>query len=254
MNNDRLNKYLLVIFVICITGIHGIAEDKSFLNISPQLYANYNKDCSLITGDNKVSAIVKGADLVAGKFGKAVKVESGTQLIYNIENLFNKKSSTIAFWFKTLKGSRAKERMLFLSVGGDSYANRNGLILIKYDYGPKLMAAVMQNWKRSPFSTPGDAVWNADTWHHITYSRSAKENCCNLYLDGELIGSTYYSAWSGKSKKLVIGNLLANKQLTKNNSLNGVIDELRIYNYQLSDEQVQALYNYSPSNTKDTKK
>ncbi len=250
MHNNSLSKYSLIIFIICIIGTYCIAGDKSFPGIPPKLYASYDEDCSLLADGAKVSAVVKNTSLVSGKFGNAVKVGGNTQLIYNIANLFNKKASTIAFWFKTPKGSRAKCRMLFLSVSGDSYANKDGLILIKYDYGPKLMAAVMVNWKRTQFSTSGDAIWNADTWHHITYTRSAKENCCNLYLDGELIGSTYYSTWPGNANKLVVGNLLSNKQLTKNNVLNGLIDDLRIYNYQFSDEQVLSLYNYSPPNIK----
>ena len=219
--------------------------------IKPWLYASFDKDCALKRGSFELRNTTEKCSLVKGVLGNAVRVKKDSKLIYDITNFLNKKSLTISYWFKTSVDSKAKVQMIFLSISSNKYANKDGLILLKYNYGPRVTAAVMHNWKRHEFSVYADMIWAANSWHQIVYSISIKENYCDLYLDGELVGSRLYSAWKSRPTKLVIGNCMANNKINPNNAFCGIIDELCIYNQALSAKQIKQQYNNTSNNQKE---
>lgn len=87
------------------------------------------------------------------------------------------------------------------------------------------------------------------TWQHLlaTYDGSATSAGIKLYLDGELVSSTAgssgsFTALNNTASALMIG---ANIDSTGNNANRfwGQIDDVRIYNYELTAQQIKLLYN-----------
>jgi hypothetical protein len=97
-------------------------------------------------------------------------------------------------------------------------------------------------------------VFPANEWVHIVGVRDKNEDSLKAYLNGVLLGSildvTEKNIASGLP--LLIGNYY-----TKDRKLNGPVDDIRIYNYALSSNQVKALtdsYSLIPVSVQNRKK
>lgn len=80
----------------------------------------------------------------------------------------------------------------------------------------------------------------AQSWKHIVAVRDAGSNVLKLYIDGQLAGSKTSGGTSGtigQQKPLLIGNSTENKPYKE------ALDDLRIYNYALSDAEITDLFN-----------
>ena len=93
-------------------------------------------------------------------------------------------------------------------------------------------------------STPlvaGTTVLAPNTWYHILFKRSG--NTVSLYLDGKLEGTaTYTNSFGDSSNTLIFGS-----QRGSGGFFPGLIDEVKIYNYALTDSEVQLDYNQGKS-------
>lgn len=80
----------------------------------------------------------------------------------------------------------------------------------------------------------------ANAWHHIAVVYSSTTNKATFYLDSKSDGvSSALGAWSASSGPVVIGRWGGNDQ----HYFGGRIDDVRIYNYALSVEQIKQVYN-----------
>jgi hypothetical protein len=85
--------------------------------------------------------------------------------------------------------------------------------------------------------TPIGSIFDG-TWHHITIGRNSSQ--AFMYIDGKLNNTTSDSTLAdiSNSRELYFG-----ESEGSTNALNGQIDDVRIYNYALTADQVQLLYN-----------
>jgi len=90
---------------------------------------------------------------------------------------------------------------------------------------------------------PGKNDWVADTWYHIAIVR--RDNTIYIYIDGELGASSGYSQTVyNPSVPIYFGR----SQLAARNHT-GLLDNIRIWNYGLSQEDIQASMNIELSGT-----
>ncbi|KKP69846.1 hypothetical protein A2X44_05265 [candidate division CPR3 bacterium GWF2_35_18] len=78
-------------------------------------------------------------------------------------------------------------------------------------------------------------------WHFVAATR--KNGIISLFIDGTLVGSATGNKSTSNSSNQIIGNY----DQTGTYSFNGLIDEIRIYNKNLSPIEIYKLYNFAPS-------
>ena len=75
-------------------------------------------------------------------------------------------------------------------------------------------------------------------WHFVAATR--KNGIISLFIDGTLVGSATGNKSTSNSSNQIIGNY----DQTGTYSFNGLIDEIRIYNKNLSPIEIYKLYNF----------
>ncbi|MCA9382715.1 LamG domain-containing protein, partial [Candidatus Dojkabacteria bacterium] len=99
--------------------------------------------------------------------------------------------------------------------------------------------------------TSDSGIYQADTWSHIvtTYDGSSSTSGIKIYVNGIQVATTSatggtYTAMSNTSAKLLAGCRMDGANAVYNDYA-GQLDDIRIYNYELSASQVRSLMNYS---------
>ena len=104
--------------------------------------------------------------------------------------------------------------------------------------------------------TVGNGVWqannaiNLDEWQHVavTFDKSATASIPKLYVNGTLQTLTYSqqpsSAFVADDNQMWIGSAIGTQRY-----FDGLIDDVRVYNYSLSPSQIKALHNCIHSGT-----
>lgn len=193
---------------------------------------------------------VYGATLTTDRFGNANSAYSfdgvNDYIDFSTSNLLNN-SYSYSFWVKatTIPGNGGYTYML--SIGGtggdqsfDIVNNANGAT----------------GWTVGGYNTGGNPVVSfvavgtlptPNTWYHCVMTRD--NTAMKLYVDGVFIGSSSTGGLPpnfGSSTKGVIG-----ARCTVSQFFNGVIDDVRIYNRVLSNNEIMELYSESISSSKD---
>lgn len=76
-----------------------------------------------------------------------------------------------------------------------------------------------------------------NTWYHVVGTYNGSES--RLYVNGTLVASATFSGYSQSTDELVIGR----RANADNNYFDGTIDDLRVYNQTLNENEVSQLYN-----------
>ena len=81
--------------------------------------------------------------------------------------------------------------------------------------------------------------YNDSNWHQVITTVDVSSKTAKMYIDGKYVASDIYSGnlLDNSSSNLTIGGQ------TTNYSYNGQVDDVRIYNYALTSEQIKTLYN-----------
>lgn len=117
------------------------------------------------------------------------------------------------------------------TAGYTLLANTNGYIELRLADGVD-----------GPYSFVGNSNILDNNWHHLAAIVNRSKSIVKLYVDGKLEGSqTINSALDSLNNSNVVR--LGTKDLSTTNALNGKIDEVKIYNFALSDEQIYLDYN-----------
>ncbi|MCC6419331.1 MAG: hypothetical protein IT429_13940 [Gemmataceae bacterium] len=139
--------------------------------------------------------VSRGVELVAGRFGKAVRVGPGGQLIYAAERNFRSGRGTLACWCRIPErpGPLDVQRLVFVQAKERGYWTA----LATLEWQESAFRAMVfdfyhgHGW-HDPAALP---AFKAETWHHVALvwdqGRGAK-----FFLDGKLLGSTWdRQAW-----------------------------------------------------------
>lgn len=191
------------------------------------LIAHYKLDGNANDALGKYNGTASNVTWVDGKLGQAGSFNGSDSGVTtsDFRALFRNEMS-VSMWVKFIDDSRG---ILFGNYDGTSGLNveKNGGYKLRFWYNG------------NPDFNTADNVVSVNTWHHVTFIRSVKDSMIHIYVDGKKVGSTTnIGTWSNAGlNSFYIGR----DSRTGSTVVNGLIDDVRIYDHALSEREVRDL-------------
>ena len=186
----------------------------------------------------------KALTFVEGKFGKGVEIKDSAQLYYKGRAMCLEEG-TVAMWVK--RNSPWGEKRLYnilVALGGASWKT-NSMYLGVTKWNQLRLWTWNDKSKSFTVRSPNGIPYKANEWYHlvVTYEDGNQK----IYINGKEISygvkcTPQTETASDYAKVIRVGSTYTPKCV-----LNGVVDELRIYNRPLSADEVAKLYTYVPT-------
>ncbi|PJJ07308.1 putative secreted protein (Por secretion system target) [Flavobacterium sp. 1] len=168
---------------------------------------------------------------VEGKIGsKAISLKGTNGFLQLPANVANHDDSTIAAWVNW-KGGNEWQRIFDFGNGVDE-----NMFLTTNAYGGNLRFVIKNANGEIQMET---AKLATSTWVHVAVTIS-KTQGLKMYVDGKLVKQLDNSTVSPNDFKPIL-NYIGRSQYTADPLFNGSIDDFRIYNYALSENEIAAL-------------
>lgn len=209
----------------------------------------------------------QGVTFTKGRRGNCYQGAEGAYITYNIGADSPFKTMTgfaISAWVKAPGNSAAG----ILTINGGDPTMSNVMLFVdgwNGETGTLAMKGYLYNepttWKGQDLRVDNEA-FPIDKWFHIVFQYNGETSTMALYANGQMIADSirYADGVQGDGTQPLLGNLHLAQDMTqliigcwpKNISggaddwmknYTGNIDELRIYNRALTDEEIQTLYN-----------
>lgn len=198
-------------------------------------------------GQNGVmSGSSTGLGWAGGKSGTALGMDGSDGTGVAVPDGFLKGSQgSLSVWFKFADFS---DRNILFS--GKSISDNNVFALLGIDYQGRPQFIFRTDPNGSNRKVEGGAVLNKNEWYHLVLVATGQSY--QIYINGEqkIVSGENIGRWFPDFTNQVfsyrIGTSLANPLL---GSFNGMIDELRLYNRPLTQDDVSALYNEGNNGT-----
>lgn len=236
---------LTICFIISVEGLLNCSElpwnlsGSEFSNsgmVPPLfLYRFSNGSGSIVTDDsgNNMNGVLSGIySWVSGRTGGyAIRFNGGSDycLTPSSGDLLNALTQTsLVIWVKFLTVPSSGTPILI-----EHYSNG---VWMRYDSGTTLACFLNLGTTASPSWEPGlRYTWTptVGTWYHIAATFNGTSGACRLYVNGVLQNS---QTRTGTITATTDGYRIAN-------GLNVEVDEVEVYNYELSQTDIQAHYN-----------
>ena len=144
---------------------------------------------------------------------------------------------SLAGWVMVRSGAAAGN---IIHISSDSGGTGWCVSFVTYN-GTKLLA---NSWNGGGVTATGATTLTQGIWYHFVNTWDAS-NGLRIYLNGVLDGSTAQATFSasGSSDYVFAGRGVASCSGTTGNYFNGRIDDLPIYTYPLTSQQVKTIYN-----------
>jgi len=230
-----LRQTIFMFLVLILTTINSFA-----------LKAEYRfEDCRGV----KTVKNFEGNDKLDGKLFKDAKIDigkikyglnlngNGGMFVPHDKELDLIDNLTISFWLKPKK--REREALIVKGAGdGDDrkYGSSAEYSIVLWEDG---RIKYKHNGKADTFSK---STLPLNEWSHIVVVRDNGLKTVTIYINGEFDSYSKYSTEpvSSNSEQLIIG--LGDYYSKTMNSFQGVIDEIKIYNYGLSNREISKMY------------
>ena len=199
-------------------------------------YWPFNGNANDESGNNN-NGTVSGATLTTDRFGNANKAYSfdGTNdyisvLDNNSLDLTNQ--LTLSAWFFT-DGSKVNQGLL--GKGGLNNAHTGYALLLQVS-NPATSGVVLQNLPTTTAKEAYSPTNIANNWHNFTGTYNG--TTLKLYIDGVLtVSSNVTISLSNSTSNLFFGQELSGFRYFK-----GILDDIRIYNRALTQQEISAIY------------
>jgi regulation of enolase protein 1 (concanavalin A-like superfamily) len=218
----------------------SLATVEQLAGVGSTLVANYNFENNAADGSGfgNLGVTNNNVTFVAGKVGALAAqfdgVSSSVQIPASVANDFS-----IAYWVKTTA-----------TGGSGQWWNGKGLVDGEMpgsvaDFGTSLIGTKAAFGVGNPDTTiVSTTSINDGNWHHVAATRVNATGAMKLYVDSSLQASaTGPTGTRSAPTGLRIGGILANYA---GGYLAGAVDDVRLYNYQLSASQIAALVTPQP--------
>lgn len=226
-------------------------NDSKDINAGLVAYFPFNNANALDATGHKNNGTVHGANPTEDRLGHEDNAFyfDGKAYIQGNANNFPKSERTISIWFKpnNLKDST---QALF-SYGGNPKQDGTSwqINICNHDGASYCEIQTSINTNKAAFQGPArlHSPTSQDPWNHFVVTTSYNNGTC-LYLNGDLINTTnrvYVSDTFVYGREFYIGKSLAPQNAQANvkyaTNFEGVIDDLRLYDRELSKEEVNQL-------------
>lgn len=189
---------------------------------------------------NGYDGVITGATWASGKLGGALRFD-GNDYVDAGDNLdfVSPADFTIAAWINANSINTSDQRTIVSKWGGSGSTNRAYRFEIEKD---RRMVALLAGQNSVTKST---TVLTTNRWYHVALTVSQSGNQVRVYVNGVMEGTnnSFTRALGNSPYALRIGNRSDNSQ-----NFDGLIDDVRIYDRVLSDIEVAALAQASPTN------
>jgi hypothetical protein len=167
-----------------------------------------------------------------GKFNSSLNLDGNDDLVTIPDNSYLDTSGdlTLAAWVKTTSNNPAAG--IITKTAAD---NQHAPYALYVSAG--LPSFLLGNSTTALFIQPTNVVVNDDAWHHLV--GTVQGTAMTLYVDGKIVGTTTFTGTRVTNTNTL--NLGAYAYGT--NKISGQLDDVRIYNYALTTEQVKTLFN-----------
>ncbi|QII12859.1 exported protein [Candidatus Kuenenia stuttgartiensis] len=196
------------------------------------------------TSDNNKNGTITGAAWTTGKNGGALSF-NGTSNYVSIPPLNYDEVSVSAWFYRNSVDTAAPDTIL----GGWSWnkVEGYGLYFDQYSASQNTIRFIVTSQtsggtKTQKYATK-DLVTSTGKWYHVagTYNKTTGEQ--KLYVDGQLVNTQTHPA-GNTIVPYTYASYMAVGALTSNyGNMDGKVDEVRVYNRALSDQEAQDLYN-----------
>ncbi|WP_223285596.1 S-layer homology domain-containing protein [Paenibacillus sp. PL91] len=200
-----------------------------------EAYWRFNEGSGTTAGDssgkgNTVTLVNNPTWTNSGKFGGALAFNGGSRAEINPSATLNQTGDeTVSFWFKTSQPSngyysviRQDSRFTALQLSG----------------GGKAQVAYWPNGSSSNKSLVFPWTYSDNNWHHYVASYGQAIGL-KIYVDGNLVASdaTNLGPLPNTTNKIILG------AAPWGEAYNGLLDDVRVFNYMLTQDQVTQLLN-----------
>ncbi|MCG8598700.1 MAG: DUF1553 domain-containing protein [Verrucomicrobiales bacterium] len=210
-----------------------------------------NKGNKLANGIDKEKPATTTANnsLVAGKFGKAIKLSGDDAVTLPVGNFTRDDPFSVSLWMQT---PEKKERAVIYSrsKAWTDAASRGYELLLE---DGKLSAAFIHFYPGNAIRVRAKQEVPVGSWHHVavTYDGSSRADGVTIFLDGKALeletvrDKLTREITGGGSDTIVIG-----QRMRDNGFKGGLVDDFRVFDLALSAPAVAAIANgdkdYSP--------
>jgi hypothetical protein len=203
-------------------------------------------DSSEFGNHGEYNNFIAGSFLWSGPINKALSFDGLDQFVripHSFEFDFERDDFSVAFWLLQYSYQIEETKEYSYLIKGSRYENpllnRSGKRYEIY-YKPLINTLIFEIDDNVIMSSveAGEEFYIQGEWVHLAATRDTKSGLINLYANGNLIesaddGSTDIS----QDEDLYFGYNIDNDMYLK-----GVLDDVRLYNYALSDNEIDSLY------------
>ncbi|MBN2747718.1 MAG: VCBS repeat-containing protein [Bacteroidales bacterium] len=181
---------------------------------------------------------VYGATLTTDRFGNdsSAYFFNGGYIHGTIQNFpIGNNTKSISAWVKPtgiwLNPTNGSARDIFV-VGN----NQTSALNFRFWENDKYIACIDWTSNAAEYTLPGS--YNHNKWYHAVFTYN--DSLAKLYLDNNLVDTAYIDLSVNSNGTFTIGRSLIGSSF--NNLFNGVIDDILIYNKELSINEIDSLY------------
>lgn len=231
-----IRKFLVILFALGVVScskdsdpVFGLKSENGLVSYYP--LNNNGSD----QGPNSINGIVEGTEAAYDRKGNAngAIYFDGTDDFVKVGNFFKAhEMQTIAFWvkFKDLKEGMSSMELISKS------SQRQGIEVVLHDN--KLQFFIMGKEKSNNIGIPMSRL-NSEDWYFVTAIYDTQEATMKLFLNGELEQASWAPASVSEVDNLLFGNW---NYIDAPRFFNGYLDDVKIYNRALTEEEVKNLY------------
>lgn len=221
IEEQRMKQFLIwsFYFMMGVSVQAGLIGYWDFENIKDGVVRDISGNCK--------NGIIHGSpEIVDGRFGKALRFKTNEDYVDFREAIIPENDFTISVWLNCddIEHQFFLGQYKYKAVGRLDLAVRNGAIRIQID-------KIIDSTK----------LIVANEWNHLAFSR--KDKLVRIYLNGEIVTEKENNVKVIGSEPLILGKLF----VPNRNDFNfaGVIDELKIWNSALSEQEVKTEFKKS---------
>jgi len=244
----RTSIVLLTVFsVILLSPVFVYADE-------PILYCKFDDTTTCEQGETPIST--EWVSFETGKINSGVRIDTSDILSYPSTGNFNKEKGTVMMWVKTDWSGNNEEANYFFSYVDNGWTT-DALRFRKYIEDTTLpnekVIGILYYEAGGPdhgsLYYVNNSVWQAGVWYHIAATWDASTGSLKTYLNGVkredfpyMLG-TPFTLDPMINDEILIGVPYTYDFVPDNiHRLNGIMDELKIFDYALSDVEIMNEY------------
>ncbi len=199
------------------------------------MYLTADTDLTDATANGNHAALFGTLVQKAGHFGQGITLDGSTNFIQLPATIANSRDITFATWINW-QGGNSWQRIFDFGNDTDHYC----FLTTKPGSTNYMRFAIKNGGSEQIINATANHYTNR--WIHVAVTFS--DEAITLYLNGRAVGSSSNISIRPADFRPVF-NYIGRSQFTADPMLKATVDDTRIYNYALTDEEIAALYNAS---------